>query len=138
VKKIMRPLAAVGVGALTAATLAACGGGPPSDASAEDFCAAIDFENQMPDNMAELSEQEDYDAIAQIFDDWADELRSVGTPSDISDEAREGFEIILDQMDEVDADFIEANWDTGSDPFEVTGDDKEKVDAFDEYERETC
>jgi len=72
----------VGLGA------SACGGGAssaPTDASKEKFCS--NFEN-IPDDAS--------------GNEAADVLKEVGTPDDISEDARKGFELLIDKADDFD------------------------------------
>lgn len=96
-------------GTLLVGTLAACGGGPkgadaPTDASVADFCDVIgDLTTADPEKLV-------------------DDLAEVGTPDGIPDEARDGFEVMID----------EATAD------EVSDADQEKVNALIVYITETC
>ncbi|MDQ6524720.1 hypothetical protein RB608_13960 [Nocardioides sp. LHD-245] len=77
-----------GAASLLAITLTGCGGSP-GDASTEDFCAvwAGDSGNSV-------------DAAR----DRAAALDEVGTPDDIGDDARSGFEVFVEQLGDVDED----------------------------------
>lgn len=72
--------------------LAGCGGddadAAPDDASRSDFCEAFLDE---PDGF----DSDDPDEAVDAAHDYADTLREVGTP-DVSDDAREGFEVYVD------------------------------------------
>ncbi|WP_370289930.1 hypothetical protein [Nocardioides sp.] len=79
--------------------LGACGGGgeaaaqdSPTDASVEDYCAAL------LDNSPLDSDNPDADAVNA----WADKVIEVGTPADISGDARDGFEIFFGYFSDVD------------------------------------
>jgi hypothetical protein len=114
---------------LLAATLTACGGGPggdaPDNASNEDFCNAF---NDAPGDGA------DADAVH----DYADRLADVGTPSDITGDAREGFEIFVDYAADVSDDDI-SKFDDSADPSDIfDGDDASKVSAFVSKYAEIC
>src|ERR687897_1054781 len=95
--------AALLVGAVTTAC-GGGGGGAPSDASEKDFCAAQSslVENLLPDDMAdpEMPSNED---MAKAVQDWGAEIEEVGTPEGISDDARAGFEAVVEQADDIDA-----------------------------------
>ncbi|HWJ09859.1 MAG TPA: hypothetical protein VNS46_10810 [Nocardioides sp.] len=136
---IKRPLAAAGAAALLALSLSACGGAP-TDASVEDYCAAVGDEGS--DDFIKAVTDEDWDKVEDLVKEQADEVEEVGTPDDIPDEAREGFEIQLDTIKGLKADdFEEAfNAESDEDPFEkeLSKDEKKKVDAYNEYESETC
>lgn len=87
-----------------------CGGAPvgadaPTDADKAEFCKAIQGID-----------------LGGSADDFADDLSEVGTPEGIPAEAREGFEIMIDNASE----------DTVSDA------NQEKVGVFLAYFTETC
>jgi len=74
----------------------ACGGGgggggdsAPKDASVEDFCTAM---KGFGDASAEESKVADH----------VDELKDTGTPSDMPEDARKGFEFIIDNAKKLD------------------------------------
>jgi hypothetical protein len=69
----------------------ACGGGAdsaPKDASVEDFCTALTGFGESTDNRK----------VADV----ADTLKDVGTPEGIPDDARKGFEFIIDNASKID------------------------------------
>jgi len=76
----------VGLGA------SACGGGAsgaPKDASVEDFCSTM---QGFGDDSAEESKVADH----------VDELKDTGTPSDMPEDARKGFEFIIENAEKLD------------------------------------
>lgn len=106
---------------LVVGTTAACGSGAPDDASTEDFCEAFSGITKV-ENGKDLN-------------DLGDELEEVGTPDDISDEEREGFEVFVDAAKDVDED---AKPDDFDDQTDVSKDDEKKGDKFIEYASEKC
>lgn len=136
---IKRPLASAGAAVLFALALTACGGGAPADASVEDFCKVTQDEAGQADFLKAI-EDEDWDKIADLIKEQADEVEEVGTPDDIPDDAREGFELQLDAAQGISADDIEKAFKDDEDPFEadLSDDDKKKVEAYTEYENKTC
>jgi hypothetical protein len=69
----------------------ACGGGAdsaPKDASVEDFCSALDG----------FGDTSDTTKVADV----ADRLKDVGTPDGIPEQARKGFEFIIDNASKID------------------------------------
>jgi hypothetical protein len=69
----------------------ACGGGAdsaPKDASVEEFCTALEGFGDTTDTTK--------------VTDVADKLKDVGTPAGIPDEARKGFEFIIDNASKID------------------------------------
>lgn len=131
--RIKRPAVALGAAALLAVSLGACGGAP-TDASKDEFCKVIDDQSVFENIDLENPDEEEFvDAIKE----QAEKIEEVGTPEDIPDDAREGWEITLDAVKDLDADDVDFN-----DPElledQFSDDDKEKIEAYDEYEAETC
>ena len=129
---------------LVAAVTTACGGGgggAPSDASEEDFCAAQSslVENLLPDDMAdpEMPSNED---MAKAVQDWGAEIEEVGTPEGISDDARAGFEAVVEQANDIEAsDFtMEKLEELEMGGADASAEVKEKAQAFSDYLTETC
>ena len=134
---------------LTAAVLlvgtvtSACGGGggAPSDASKDGFCEAANslMSGLMPEDLgtAELPSDED---MAQAVKDWGSRMEEVGTPEDISDDARKGFEAVVEQAEEIDAsDFSMDNLEElergGAD---ASAEEEKQAEAFGDYLTDTC
>lgn len=104
----------------------ACGGSKgsaaPEDASKEDFCTAL----------AGFADSEDESKLQ----DHVDDLTETGTPSDISDDARKGFEYMVDnakKIDESDPDLDQAVMES-----EFGVDVVKQVTAFGQYYLQTC
>ncbi len=116
VKRIMAGAAT----AVLAVSLTACGGGAPTDASSEDFCNVF-------------VGAQDAETGADVRD-FGEELEEVGTPDDISDEAREGFEVFVEAIADVDED---ADANDLADP-DLSSDEEKKFEAFISYAGETC
>src|SRR5690349_5488407 len=91
---------------LVGTVTSACGGGggAPSDASKDGFCEAANslMSDLMPADTTtpELPSDED---MAKAVKDWGSRMEEVGTPEGISDDARKGFESVVDQAKEIDA-----------------------------------
>lgn len=135
---VMRTLAGSATMVL-ALSLSACGGGgsgAPDDASAEEFCGAYNslFEH-MSDVDPEASADERAEAGVEMMKDWAKEMEDTGTPEDMSDEAREGFELIVDTASDIDADDLENLEDMEG---EFSGDEQDAAKAFQTYVGENC
>jgi hypothetical protein len=95
---------------LLAGLLAGCGGeggdggeAAPDDATQEEFCEAY------AGLFSSFGEMDPGDTSAGIraFQDWSEEMRDVGTPEDIPEDARRGFEVMLDSIDDIDPDATE-------------------------------
>lgn len=126
---IKRPVAAAGAAAVLALSLTACGGSDaadaPQDASKDDFCEKFQSLDQVETGDTP-SEDEFNDAKDKVL-----ELRDVGTPKEISGEAREGFEIFLDAVDDLSYDDAKELATSDSDTFPgVSEDDSAKLLAF--------
>ena len=117
--------------------LVSCGGddsdGSSSDesVSVDDFCAAAaKFENTFTEtdttNLAEGLE---------ALKDSARELKDVGTPDDIPDDAREGLTLTLDKLIAMPDDADES---VLLDVLDLSGDEKAKSMAFEDYLDDTC
>lgn len=118
---------------LVGGTATACGGGAPTDASAKDFCAAITKINETSGPSG--GEDPTEDQIKEIKGAFED-LEEVGTPEDIPDDAREGFELLTEQVADVDDDASAKELEEAGEDF--SGDDQKKSQAFGEYVGKTC
>ena len=116
--RIKRAAGAAGAAVLLTFSLTACGGAP-DDASKDDFCEVA------------LNETgDDADAV----NDWGDELEEVGTPEDIPDDARDGFELLVETAKDVDDDDLD-----NEELFEEFSDDEQdQFTAYSQYVSETC
>ena len=128
------------VGAMTSAC-GGGGGGAPTDASEDGFCSAANslLEDLIPEDMTTPEMPSDED-MAQAVEDWGKRMEDVGTPEGISDDAREGFEAVVDQTKEIDAaDFSMENLEQlemgGADASEEV---KQQAEAFGDYLTDTC
>ncbi len=73
------------------------------------------------------------------YKEYADKLEEVGTPENISDDAREGFEVFVEELGDLDEDDVkEYLEDPSKDIAEVSEDDEKKVDEFTEYAAKEC
>jgi hypothetical protein len=127
---------------LVGAVTTACGGGgggAPADASKDDFCAAQaslfeSFDIDLTDPEAAVPDEKD---MAEALHDWADELEKVGTPEDISDDARKGFEETIKQAGDIsEADLKSPDLDALQE--EMSEDAKANAEAFNTYVTDTC
>ena len=134
-KPIRRRAAAVSAPLLLALSLTACGGddasGAPEDASSEEFCKVfLDQETDI--------DSDDADAQLEAAQSVADKLSEVGTPADFTDEEREGFELLIEFINDLDANDVE-EFTNADDPSEVLDeDDAAKVTAFTAASAEAC
>ena len=117
-----RLLAAAGL-ILVAGTMTACGGAPV-DASEADFCKAVEA--------APSDEKPSQDDV----DEWVDELNDTGTPDDIGEDERNGFEVFVEALDDADVDDLDDE--TSFEDVVEDSDDREDVEKFFAYYAETC
>ena len=131
----MRHALAVATLALVAGATAGCGAsGPPTDASEKDFCGVFeDFYAEMGEMGADASTSDGIKALKKV----AEELKEVGTPEDISDDAREGFELTIEAIESIEDDATEEEIGKLLEE-DFSKEEQEKADAFDEYLEKTC
>jgi hypothetical protein len=112
---------------LVAGLLAGCGedgaGGAdaadaPSDASVEGFCQP--FVDMLQEVSAQGEDLSDADAV-QLAKETADKLRETGTPADMPEDARRGFELLVEKLAEL--------------PEDATKDEVEKAQELTEEEQ---
>ena len=125
-------LAPTGAAVLLALSLSACSGAP-TDASKTEFCATASDRSWAE----ELGDEPDGEAIVDGLESWGSDLEEVGTPEGIPDDAREGFDITVDYLDDLDADDFD-NLEDVDPADDLSDDDQEKVEAFDAYVATTC
>jgi hypothetical protein len=119
--------------ALVAGTTAGCGAGAPTDASEQDFCA--NFEGIQKD-LEELGADAKDEDVVNAIKEAGDRLEETGTPDGISEEARKGFEVTVQLIEELADD---ATTDEISDlDKELSEDEQKQSEAFDAYVEETC
>ena len=78
--------------------------------------------------------------MAKAVKDWGKKIEEVGTPEDISDDARKGFEAVVEQAKEIDAsDFsIEKLEELEKGGADASAEAKKQAEAFGNYLTETC
>lgn len=122
---------------LIAGALVGCGGGDdgksaPKGASEDDFCTAFE---QVTKDTSGVS-QDDTAAQIQAAQDAVAKLADVGTPDSIPDDARAGYELLIDTIKNVDsnasADELTAIFD------DFSADDQKTFLAFVTYVGKTC
>lgn len=118
---------------LVGASVAACGGGgAPTDASEDEFCTEL---TSLFSDVGSLADATDKEALASIKK-WGEDLEKVGTPKDMSDEARDGFELMIKQVGDLDegdtADELQKLDDDLSDS------EEKATAAFEKYTADTC
>ncbi|MBC2932226.1 hypothetical protein [Nocardioides sp. zg-1228] len=134
-------LGLAGAAVLLAATSACGAGEPPTDADEDRFCDTADslMSGLLPEDPTDSELPRDED-MARAVRDWGARMEEVGTPAGIPDEARKGFEAVVEQAKGMDAsDFsletlreLEGG---GADSSEQV---QAQTDAFGDYLAETC
>ena len=128
---------------LVGTVTSACSGssGAPSDASRDDFCDAANslMSDLVPEDMSTMELPSDED-MAQAVKDWAARMEEVGTPEGISEDARKGFESVVDQAEEIDAeDFSMENLeDLEKGGADASAEEEKQAEAFGNYLTDTC
>lgn len=120
-----------------AALLAGCGGpgaDAPRDASIEDFCAAKGW--MVAEGMDRFLADglPSGDELVVLVHDWAEELARVGTPDNMSADARAGFEKLVARLEDMETGDVETgqfNWQDGDW-------DGEEEESFSRYVTNTC
>ncbi|WP_310525781.1 hypothetical protein [Nocardioides sp.] len=118
---------------LVGASLAACGGGgAPTDASEDEFCKEL---NSLFSDLGSMAGTSQKEATASIKS-WATDLEKVGTPKDMPDKARDGFELMIKEVGNLDEnatseDFTNLNED-------LSAGEEAASSAFEKYSTDTC
>lgn len=102
-----------------------------SGASVEEFCGAF---QDFYDDLTSVTGTEEN--LGKILKDAADQIEDAGTPDDIPDDAKEGLEVVLDQIDDL-PDDASAEDISGLNS-SLSEDEQAKSEAFTEYLNETC
>ena len=144
----LRPRAAVTAASLALSVtvaLTGCGsdgGGTsaPEDASATEFCDAYNslFEDLIGDMDVEEPKEPSGEDVVQAVKRWADKLSESGTPQDMPDEARDGFELLVATADDLDPDDFKDAEDLDKIESDFSEDEKAASTAFDEYAAGSC
>lgn len=126
--KHLKPALVAATLILVGGTTAACGGAP-DDASQADFCDAY-----VGGTADILKAGDDDKKMAAAVNDWGDKLEDTGTPDDIGEDARKGFEAVVDEAKDVEADDVKDF--ESQDAFD--GDEKGQVEALGKYVGDNC
>ena len=139
--KLSTRLTVTGALLLVGAATSACGGGAPTDASEKDFCKTQSslLADLLPDDMSNPELPSD-EQMAKAVKDWAADLEEVGTPEDIPDDARKGFDRVVEQARKVDAsDFsIEKLEELEAGGKDASKKVQQQAKAFSDYLTKTC
>ncbi len=108
------------------------GAGAPTDASEEDYCAGY---QSLFDDMSTMADATDAEIIAQIKD-WAATMEETGTPEDMPEDARAGFETTMTLINDLDDDAQQEDFEKIDE--DLSEDETAQVDEFDTYTTDTC
>jgi hypothetical protein len=101
-------------------------------ASTKDFCQAY---NSLFDAFSAGEAPSDEESV-KALKDWAAELEGTGTPTDVPEGARRGFEVILETVDKIDDDATQDELKDLTDGLSTS--DQDDAAAFGEYATKTC
>ncbi len=134
--KLMRPGLLTASLVLVGASVVGCGGGgAPTDASEDDFCKELNSVFTEVDLGGEGEDTTQQKMIAAIKT-WAEDLEKLGTPENMPDEARDGFELMIKEVGDLDEDattedFINLEEDLSESETKASA-------AFEKYTTDTC
>jgi len=140
---LTRRLAAVAAPVLLVSALSSCGfGGPPTDASADDYCGA---QLGLLEYIVENAGGGEEPPAGEVYDELqtsVEEQEETGTPEDMPDDARTAWEEQIDESKDLsEDDFTEAYEGEDSDELDdlISGDsDDEGAQALADYNQTTC
>ncbi|MEO5663468.1 MAG: hypothetical protein ABIR39_09295 [Nocardioides sp.] len=104
-------------------------GGAPTDATTAEFCDTLTGVFSDPQAMIDATPEE---LVAEVKT-WAKDLGKVGTPEDIPAEARDGFDLLIEEVAA-----LEADAELGTLEESLSGKDKDASVAFNTYSTDTC
>jgi hypothetical protein len=141
-----RRLAALTAPALLALSLTACGGGgggAPDDASKDEFCSSyLSIGTETGGDIdPDASPEDQAKAYKDSLKKVTDKLTDVGTPQDIPDDARDGFEVMVNAVDDLDeGDIQKAIEDEDFSSLEsgVSDEEEKKAKAFSDWAGDYC
>lgn len=131
------------VGAVTSACggSSSGGGGAPTDASEKTFCDTQSslIEDLLPDDLTN-PEVPSNEEMATAVKDWGKKLEDVGTPDGIPEDARAGFEAIVQQAKDINADdfSIDKLEELEQGGKDASAEVKKQATAFSDYLTDTC
>ncbi|EON25756.1 MULTISPECIES: hypothetical protein [Nocardioides] len=118
---------------LVGASVVGCGGGgAPTDASEKEFCDSL---TSVFDDI-DMSEQPSEKEALALIKAWAKDMEEVGTPENISDDARDGFELMIEQVGELKEDDSAADLEKLDES--LSDSEKKATEAFEKYSTDTC
>ena len=150
--RLNRGVAAVAAPLILSVALAGCGdsdgakdGGDakeaPKSATTQEFCEVYLAPPELPDNASDLEPAEQAKAYKDAFDGIAKDLTDVGTPEDMPDDAREGYEILVKTLQDLDEGQLQKAIEEQDGEFlenQVSDDENKKVTSFTDWATESC
>ena len=113
-------------------------GGAPTAASKTEFCDAF---NSLFTDVGQLAgadgEAPAEEELLEQFKKWADTMEDVGTPEGIPDDARAGFEVAMQQVEDLQPEDLEGEGLAALED-KLSEDEKAQGQAFTTYTNETC
>ena len=108
------------------------GSSASDDATKDGFCKKF---NGLYDNLLGASADDTSKAIAGVKE-WADEMEDYGTPSEMSAQARKGFEVVVDTIQDLDEDAKLEDFQNLDD--ELSAADNKAAEAFGAWTTKEC
>ena len=121
----------IGLVAASLVLVAAGATGCSNSASKKEFCDG--YENFIKALIDIDAEEKEY---GKKLKEAASDFEDVGTPDDISDDAKDGLEIVLDKIKDLDDDATAE--DVNNLDSDLSKDEQKKTDAFESYLGKTC
>lgn len=106
---------------------------PPAAASEDDFCANF---AEFDKTLESFGDDPDVGVVVKAMKEIADDMVDTGTPEDMPDDARAGFEFTIDRFQSLDDDASEE--DVVALGEDISETDEKNSAAFDEYLASTC
>ena len=134
----MRALLVTATLVVAGALTAGCGGddktveAAPAAATTDEFCAAY---NSLFESFSAAEPPTDEESV-KALKDWSAEMKDTGTPEEMPEDARRGFDLVVDTVEGVPDDASQADIQALSDGF--SDEDKTDSEAFGKYATETC
>ncbi len=109
-------------------------------ASVEEFCDVFTGLASGMIDRVDLgdSEEEQGGVMVEVLNEWAAEMEDVGVPEGMSDEARDGLELIVETAADLEPGDIQALSDLERLEESFSDDEQEAVTAFEEYAADNC
>ena len=140
-KSSMNTTVKIAAAALLLGGLVGCGGSDSDGGSASSgskTASKADFCEKFNGLYTQLmtADPDDTSAAVKGMKDWADEIDDLGTPKEMTDEARDGFEVVVSTIKDVDEDAdVEDLQNLDS---KLSDEDNKAADAFSDWTQENC